>query len=83
MFLVEEYVKASTIQYRDAADIIEEFAQEMSEMKGKCLDIGCGPGIVTKELILPNLSPEANLVGKRSWKKKDRKIEISFLNMFR
>ncbi|XP_031369307.1 juvenile hormone acid O-methyltransferase [Apis dorsata] len=60
---VEEYVKASTIQYRDAADIIEEFAQEMSEMKGKCLDIGCGPGIVTKELILPNLSPEAKLVG--------------------
>ena len=66
MFLVEEYVKASTIQYRDAADIIGEFAEEMSEMKGKCLDIGCGPGIVTKELILPNLSPKAKLVGKRN-----------------
>lgn len=64
MNMVEEYVNASKAQYRDAFDIIEEFKKEMSEMRGKCIDIGCGPGDVTKKLILPRLSLEAELVGK-------------------
>ncbi|XP_017755919.1 PREDICTED: juvenile hormone acid O-methyltransferase [Eufriesea mexicana] len=63
MFMVDEYVNASMVQYRDALDVIEEFKKEMSEMKGKCIDVGCGPGNVTKNLILPKLSPEAELVG--------------------
>ncbi|XP_017791962.1 PREDICTED: juvenile hormone acid O-methyltransferase [Habropoda laboriosa] len=63
MYMVKEYVNASKIQYRDALDVIEEFEKELSEMEGKCMDIGCGPGDVTKRLILPKLSPEAELVG--------------------
>ncbi|KAF3423812.1 hypothetical protein E2986_09057 [Frieseomelitta varia] len=59
----EEYVNSSTSQYRDALDFVEEFKKEMSEMKGRCIDIGCGPGDVSKELILPKLSPDAELVG--------------------
>ncbi|KOX75329.1 hypothetical protein WN51_13199 [Melipona quadrifasciata] len=63
MNMVEEYVNASTSQYRDAFDLIEEFKKEISEMKGKCIDIGCGPGDVSRRLVLPKLSPEAELVG--------------------
>ncbi|CAK9795096.1 Juvenile hormone acid O-methyltransferase [Anthophora quadrimaculata] len=63
MYMVKEYANASKTQYRDALDVIEEFEKELSEMKGKCIDIGCGPGDVTKRLILPRLSPEAELVG--------------------
>ncbi|XP_076766733.1 juvenile hormone acid methyltransferase [Xylocopa sonorina] len=63
MFMIDEYVNASKCQYRDALDVIEEFEKEMLEMNGKCIDIGCGPGDVTKRLILPKLSPEAELVG--------------------
>ncbi|XP_034173702.1 juvenile hormone acid methyltransferase isoform X1 [Osmia lignaria lignaria] len=63
MYMVEEYENASKSQYRDALEIIEEFEKEMSEMKGKCIDIGCGPGDVTKRLILPRLSSDAVLVG--------------------
>ncbi|CAK9830243.1 Juvenile hormone acid O-methyltransferase [Anthophora retusa] len=63
MYMVKEYANASKIQYRDALDVIEEFEKELSEMKGKCIDIGCGPGDVTKRLILPRLSPDAELVG--------------------
>lgn len=69
MNMVEEYVNASKSQYRDAFDIIEEFKKEMSEMRGKCIDIGCGPGDVTKKLILPRLSLEAELVGKGTGRK--------------
>lgn len=66
MNMVEEYVNASTTQYRDAFDLVEEFKNEISEMKGKCIDIGCGPGDVSKKLVLPKLSPKAELVGKRT-----------------
>ncbi|KAK1116776.1 hypothetical protein K0M31_018058 [Melipona bicolor] len=63
MHMVEEYINASRSQHRDASEIIEEFKKQISEMKGKCIDIGCGPGDVSNNLILPRLSPEAELVG--------------------
>ena len=83
--MVEEYVNASTMQHRDAFDFVEEFAKEMSEMKGKCIDIGCGPGDVTKELILPKLSPNAELVGKRTRVERTigATIQTSFVNVCR
>lgn len=61
--MVEEYVKSSKFQYKDALEVIEEFGKEISEMKGKCIDIGCGPGNVTRTLLLPKLSPEVQLIG--------------------
>ena len=66
MYMAEEYENASKFQHRDATEVIEEFEKEISGMKGKCIDIGCGPGTVTEKLILPKLSPEAELVGKRT-----------------
>lgn len=65
MYMVEEYVNASKFQYRDAHEVIEEFEKEISEVRGKCIDIGCGPGNVTKTLLLPKLAPEVEVVGKK------------------
>ncbi|XP_074101890.1 juvenile hormone acid methyltransferase isoform X1 [Cotesia typhae] len=59
----ESYIDAYSLQRRDASEIIEEFADEISSMYGKCIDIGCGPGHVTKELILPKLPTESVIVG--------------------
>ncbi|KZC09774.1 PREDICTED: juvenile hormone acid O-methyltransferase [Dufourea novaeangliae] len=63
MYMAEEYANASRFQYRDALEVIEEFGNELSEMNGKCIDIGCGPGSVTKNLLLPRLAPGAEVVG--------------------
>lgn len=64
MYMAEEYENASSFQYVDAKDIVEEFEKELAQLKGKCVDIGCGPGVVTADLLLRRLSPEAELLGK-------------------
>lgn len=60
----EEYMNASKMQYDDASDTVKEFEKELSQIKGKCLDIGCGPGHVTYNLVLPKLHERTQLVGK-------------------
>lgn len=62
----EKYTEASDMQRRDAREVIEEFTDELKKMQGSCIDIGCGPGTVTKELILPKLGCDANVVGRSS-----------------
>lgn len=61
---VQEYVETHQLQTRDANDVIEEFGDEIAKMKGKCLDIGCGPAAVTRKLFMPKLPAEATVVGK-------------------
>ncbi|XP_012221675.1 juvenile hormone acid O-methyltransferase isoform X2 [Linepithema humile] len=63
MDFVEDYVEASDLQRRDAKDVIDEFCYEIKKMQGNCLDIGCGPGFVTKKLLLPILEHDVQLVG--------------------
>ncbi|KYM78453.1 Putative methyltransferase 235L [Atta colombica] len=63
MEMVEDYVSGSNMQRRDAQDVIDEFNCELSNMRGKCLDIGSGPGNITKELLLPILPHDAEVVG--------------------
>ncbi|KAL6260400.1 hypothetical protein P5V15_007927 [Pogonomyrmex californicus] len=63
MEMVKDYVEGSTMQRRDAVDIIEEFSSELSKVQGKCLDIGSGPGDITKDLLLPLLPHDVEVVG--------------------
>lgn len=58
-----KYCEAHDLQRRDASEVIEEFADELAMMHGRCIDIGCGPGHVTKEIILPKLPNDAVVVG--------------------
>lgn len=64
MDLIGEYMEAHDLQTQDALDLIEEFSDEIAEMRGKCIDIGCGPGSVTRRLFLPKLPTDASVVGK-------------------
>ncbi|XP_077273752.1 juvenile hormone acid methyltransferase isoform X1 [Temnothorax americanus] len=61
---VEDYVThGSNMQRRDAQDVVEEFTYELSKMRGRCLDVGSGPGYITKEMLLPMLPRDAEIVG--------------------
>jgi len=65
MEMAEDYVnKGNTMQRRDAQDIIDEFGTELKKMRGKCLDIGSGPGDITKKMLLPILPHDAKVIGK-------------------
>jgi len=65
MEMVEDYIKGgNTMQRRDVQDTIDEFATNLKTMHGKCLDIGSGPGDITKEMLLPILPHDAEVIGK-------------------
>lgn len=59
------YINANVMQRESAKNIMEEFSNELSMIRGKCIDIGSGPGDVTKELLLPRLQSDVTVVGKR------------------
>ncbi|KAK0179618.1 hypothetical protein PV327_005356 [Microctonus hyperodae] len=71
------YVGAHDLQRRDASDIVEEFADVFAAMHGTCIDIGCGPGTITNDIILTKLPKDANIIGadiSNSMVEKARKI---------
>ena len=61
---VLEYVEWHELQRRDAADLVREFADEIAEWRGTCLDVGCGPAVVTRETLVPALNERTKIVGK-------------------
>ncbi|XP_063975810.1 uncharacterized protein LOC135161816 [Diachasmimorpha longicaudata] len=59
----ERYAKSNGMPYHHVNDLIKEFAEEFKEMRGRIIDIGCGPGNVTRELLLPSVNKDAVIVG--------------------
>jgi juvenile hormone acid methyltransferase len=55
----EEYVSFDDLQKCRVLNLIDEFEEELIHMSGQCMDIGCGPGDVTKNILLPALDPNA------------------------
>lgn len=59
-----DYVSSDDLQKYNVSHLIDEFADDLIEMSGKCMDIGCGPGDVTSNILLPSLDPNAIIIGK-------------------
>jgi len=61
-----DYSACNKLQKYKMSSIIEEFSEDLANMHGKCMDIGCGPGDVTKNFLLPTLGPNAQIIGKKT-----------------
>ncbi|XP_015115624.1 juvenile hormone acid O-methyltransferase isoform X2 [Diachasma alloeum] len=59
----EEYAASNGLQYRDVNNLIKEFPEDFREMQGRVIDVGCGPGNITKDLLLPNVGKDAMVIG--------------------
>ncbi|XP_036144541.1 juvenile hormone acid O-methyltransferase-like [Monomorium pharaonis] len=59
----KDYSASNMIQKYHITLIIEEFIEKLNDMCGKCMDIGCGPGDITKDFLLPALHPQAQIIG--------------------
>lgn len=58
------YAASNSMQKRDTSQVLYEFSSRLRYGENeKVLDIGCGPGDVTTEMILPLLPKDATLVG--------------------
>ncbi|TGZ49823.1 putative methyltransferase, partial [Temnothorax longispinosus] len=43
--------------------ILDEFSENLKDVRGKCMDVGCGPGDITKDFLLPSLGSNAQIIG--------------------
>ncbi|KAL6430555.1 hypothetical protein ACFW04_007855 [Cataglyphis niger] len=59
----KDYVLFNQLQKCKVSNLIDEFEAELIQMSGKCMDVGCGPGDITKDILLPALNPNAVIVG--------------------
>ena len=59
------YREFDKVQKIRISSIIEEFGEDLMNIRGKCMDIGCGPGDITKDFLLPSLDSNAQIIGKR------------------
>jgi len=63
----KEYASCDDMQKLRILNIIDEFEEDIAQMSGKCMDIGCGPGDITKDILLPALNPNAIITGKKTY----------------
>ncbi|XP_036146184.1 juvenile hormone acid O-methyltransferase-like [Monomorium pharaonis] len=58
-----EYASSDEWQACNVQDVINDFVEDLRNISGKCMDVGCGPGNITRNVILPNLHPNAVIIG--------------------
>ncbi|XP_011066368.1 PREDICTED: uncharacterized protein LOC105153307 [Acromyrmex echinatior] len=58
-----EYTYFNEVQKRSVSIAIKEFTKYLKNMSGICMDIGCGPGDITNNLLLPSLDSNAVIIG--------------------
>ncbi|XP_032688166.1 juvenile hormone acid O-methyltransferase-like [Odontomachus brunneus] len=58
-----KYIQTNNFSHSTVQHLLHEFEEELGCMSGKCMDIGCGPGDVTRYTLLPALHPNAVVIG--------------------
>ncbi|XP_018377663.1 PREDICTED: juvenile hormone acid O-methyltransferase-like [Trachymyrmex cornetzi] len=59
----KDYIAFNKFQRFNILIIIEEFAESLVKISGKCMDIGCGPGDTTKDFLLPSIDSYGQIIG--------------------
>ncbi|CAL1678715.1 unnamed protein product [Lasius platythorax] len=59
----EQYVSFDKMCKSNVSHIISEFAKDLKNISGKCMDVGCGPGDITRDILLPVLNSKATIIG--------------------
>lgn len=71
----ETYVKHDTLQRTHSTEVLDEFFSQLdwSPEEEHVLDVGCGPGDITAEILLPRLPPNTSVVSRqltlRTWQR--------------
>lgn len=50
------------LQRRNSSFVIQEFEDDFKTMSGKCMEIGCGFGDTTMDILLPALDPNSTII---------------------
>ncbi|XP_018377981.1 PREDICTED: juvenile hormone acid O-methyltransferase-like [Trachymyrmex cornetzi] len=58
-----EHASFNEIQKRGVSIAIKEFAKDLKSISGTCMDVGCGPGDITNNMLLPSLDSNAVMIG--------------------
>jgi len=70
MHCPEQYIKDNGMQRRDARDISNIYIEKMVWKSNEIvLDLGCGPGDVTSDILYPFLKNKINQLVSLSWSK--------------
>ncbi|XP_071564715.1 juvenile hormone acid O-methyltransferase-like [Temnothorax nylanderi] len=57
------YMTSDEVRKCNILSIIDEFSENLKDVRGKCMDVGCGPGDITKDFLLPSLGSNAQIIG--------------------
>ncbi|KAL6424654.1 hypothetical protein ACFW04_009970 [Cataglyphis niger] len=63
MVKLAQYVLFDTLCKNNVSLLLDEFDKDLKNISGKCMDIGCGPGDITKDILLPFLGPNVTMIG--------------------
>ncbi|XP_011164250.1 juvenile hormone acid O-methyltransferase [Solenopsis invicta] len=58
-----KHTSLNEVQKDNVRNIINLFGEELKNICGKCMDVGCGPGDITTSILLPSLDPKAVIIG--------------------
>ncbi|XP_011313412.1 uncharacterized protein [Fopius arisanus] len=59
----KEYAATNATQIRNILELIGQFSEEFRNMNGHIIDIGCGPGNTTRDILVPCVGRDAVIVG--------------------
>ncbi|KAL6424646.1 hypothetical protein ACFW04_009969 [Cataglyphis niger] len=58
-----QYVLFDNVSRSNISLILKEFDKDLKNISGKCMDVGCGRGDKTKDILLPSLDTNATMIG--------------------
>ncbi|XP_070172100.1 juvenile hormone acid O-methyltransferase-like [Polyergus mexicanus] len=58
-----QYVLCDSLCRDNISLLLNEFDKDLKNISGKCMDVGCGPGDITNDILLPFLDPNVTMIG--------------------